>query len=70
MAGQKVSTEPGQTPALVKDAHYHAVRATATWAAFVAGVRKAAVDSAAERSRRQGQLVRETTYDRGTLGGS
>ncbi len=63
-----VSTNPGSSPAIPRDAHYHAVKATATWAAFAAALRLEATNSAAERARRDELRADETTYARGILG--
>jgi len=62
------TTAPGSGPDLVRDAHYHAVAATATWKAFVAGIQPLVKDDAAERAREQREEVSETTYARGILG--
>lgn len=63
-----VSTAPGTSSSLVKKAHYHAVAATATYAAYVKGVQAVATNTAAARARRDAEAKRETTYARGTLG--
>ena len=52
-----------------KDAHYHAVAATAKWSAFVAQERTDLRRSAAQRAREVRERKRETTYARGELGG-
>lgn len=51
-----------------RDAHYHAIKTTAKWAALVAAMRDQAKDSATKRARRDAQRERETTYARGELG--
>jgi hypothetical protein len=56
-----------QTPA-TGTARYHAVAATAEWAAFMAGVAADVVRTKAERERRDAERKRETTYARGVPG--
>lgn len=51
-----------------KGAHYHAVKATAAWQAFVQGTADAATDAATKRQRRRLQRQRETTYAKGVTG--
>lgn len=63
------STEPGTSPHLVKDAHYHAIAATALWKSFIDAMRQVATNTATERERRDASRARATTYARGTLGG-
>lgn len=53
-----------------KDAHYHAIRSTERWAEFVAALGAATRRPADQREREDEQRRRETTYARGTLGGS
>ncbi len=60
---------PGSGPVVVKDAHYHAIKATETWAAFAAAMRAIATEPAGERLRRDEERQDATTYARGTLGG-
>ncbi len=62
------TTAPGSGPNLIRDAHYHAIKATATWAAFIASMQAAATDSVAERERQDERRADATTYERGTLG--
>jgi hypothetical protein len=64
------STQPGSAPDLQPNAHYHAIKATATWAAFVAAVKETANRTPAARAREDAQRKRETTYERGILGRS
>lgn len=64
-----VATAPGSSPLVVRDAHYHAIKATATWKAYLDGVRALTTASAAKRAREDLVRQRETTYARGTLGG-
>jgi hypothetical protein len=52
-----------------KDAHYHAIKATAKWEAFVAELGGDLRRSAAQRAREVNERKRSTTYARGTLGG-
>lgn len=52
-----------------RDAHYHPVRATAAWKAFVQSQLALATDSPAQRATREAQRVRETTYARAEQGG-
>ena len=65
MAGSVTSADVTN---LVRDAHYHPIRATATWAAFVADMADLAIADPEERKRRSEQRARETTYARGELG--
>ena len=53
-----------------KDAHYHAIKATEAWTAFQAALTSVISNTLDERTRRDAQRVRETTYARGELGGS
>lgn len=52
-----------------RDAHYHPVKATARFKAFIEGTAALATNAATARARREAQRVRETTYARGELGG-
>jgi len=52
-----------------KDAHYHAIKATAKWSAFVTEESANLRRSAAQRAREVRERKRETTYSRGELGG-
>lgn len=52
-----------------KDAHYHVVQATVEWAAFAKAMLDEATNSVDERSRKDEQRKRETTYARDELGG-
>ena len=52
-----------------KDAHYHAVAATAKWSAFVTALRAGVERSAAQRAREDRERQHETTYARGVPGG-
>jgi hypothetical protein len=65
-----VAIAPGALVNLKKDAHYHPIAASAKWAEFVQAMQVAAVDPADERAARSEQRERETTYARGTTGGS
>ena len=60
-------TAPGTGPTLVNDAHYHAIKATATWAAWATAMEKLATESPAETARERAERVRETTYYRRRL---
>ena len=51
-------------------AHYHPIKVTKAWAAFVAAVGDEATATAAKRVRRQRERKAKTTYARGELGGS
>ncbi len=51
-------------------AHYHPIKVTKAWAAFVAAMGDEATATAAKRLRRQRERKAETTYARGELGGS
>ena len=62
------TVSPSAGPNLVRDAHYHAIRATATWAAFRAKMAELATNTATSRAREDAGEVRATTYARGTLG--
>ncbi len=62
------TTAPGAGPNLVRDAHYHALAATAKWAAFVAAMKAGATSDAAVRARADQVEHRATTYARGILG--
>lgn len=62
------TTAPGSGPNLVRDAHYHPIKATATWAAFMAQMKAAATNSVAERDEEERDRERQTTYARGILG--
>lgn len=62
------TSAPGAGPDLVRDAHYHAIAASKTWAAFVAQMTAEATATADERARADEQRKRETTYARGILG--
>ncbi len=64
------SIAPGTSPSLVKDAHYHAIAATAAWSTFSEAMTRLATDSVAERTREDERRERATTYARGTLGRS
>lgn len=52
-----------------KDAHYHAVTATAKWKAFAEAMKAEATSSPAARLRKSRQRAGETTYAKGELGG-
>jgi hypothetical protein len=52
------------------DAHYHPIKVTQAWAAFVALMGGEAQATIAKRKARDAQRRRETTYARGELGGS
>jgi len=60
---------PGTTSTLIKDAHYHAIAATATWQTFIQAMMQEVTDSPAYRARRDERRADATTYARGTLGG-
>jgi len=61
-----MSTVP---PEAARDAHYHLLAATELWAAFEAGMQADLIRDAAERARKRAERRRETTYERGELGG-
>ncbi len=63
------TTAPGSGPNLIRDAHYHAIAATATWKAFAEALQPLAHDSPDQRAREAAERERETTYARGILGG-
>lgn len=52
-----------------KDAQYHAIKPTETWATFQAAMAERLTRTAAQRARRDAERKRETTYARGELGG-
>ena len=52
------------------DAHYHPIKVTRAWAAFMAGMGDDVTATVAERKARDAQRRRETTYARDELGGS
>ena len=52
----------------VKDAHYHAIRATERWSELVAAEQAARINSLTEDERRQREREHETTYARHELG--
>jgi hypothetical protein len=52
-----------------KNAHYHAVKATAKWKGFVSELQGDLRRTAAQRAREVNERKRETTYARGDLGG-
>ena len=60
-------TVPGTGPTLVNDAHYHAIKATATWATWATAMEKLATDSPDETAAERAKRVRETTYYRRRL---
>lgn len=62
-------TQPGSGPNLVKDAHTHAIAATATWKAYVAGIQSVISRTADQRARAIAEEHRRTDYARGILGG-
>lgn len=51
------------------DARYHAIKPTATWKSFEAGMAADVQRSAEARKARDAKRQRETTYARGELGG-
>jgi hypothetical protein len=51
-----------------RDAHYHPVKSTEQWAAFVKALAAVTVDPAAVRARKLAERKRETTYARGQEG--
>jgi hypothetical protein len=53
----------------LKDARYHAIKATEEWANFVNAEMANATNSPVARAARDAQRQRETTYSRGQLGG-
>ncbi len=60
-------TVPGTGPTLVSDAHYHAIKATATWATWAAAMEKLATETPGETARERAERLRETTYYRRRL---
>ena len=63
-------TTPGSGASLVRDAHYHPIRATQTWRTYIAAMAQLATDTAADRAEVARKRHDETTYARGTLGAS
>lgn len=63
------TTAPGSGPNLVRDAHYHAISASAKWEAFIAGTLADITNDAAKRAEERGDRARTTTYAQGRLGG-
>lgn len=61
-------TDPLPVDQASRDAHYHAIAATATWAAYVAGLNADLVDQAGERARERAERHRETSYERRSIG--
>lgn len=66
-----MSTEvnTGNLVNLLRDAHYHPIRATQAWQDFVAAMQSVAKDPVTDRLAADAQRKRETTYARGELGG-
>ena len=62
------TTAPSSGPNLIRDAHYHAIAATATWQAFIAGMLPEVTDDDAKRAEERRTRARATTYARGVLG--
>ena len=62
------SVNPASSANLVRDAHYHPIRATETWAAFVASMMATATEDPERRAAEDRARERETTYARGELG--
>ncbi len=60
---------PVPAPSPGKDAHYHAIKATARWAELVAALQAKATGTADERKRKDDQRKRDTTYAHHELGG-
>ncbi len=57
-------------PAHAHNAHYHPIKVTEAWTAFMESMGIEATNTVDERARRRAQRERETTYARGELGGS
>ncbi len=57
-------------PAHAHNAHYHPIKVTDAWKAFMESMGIEATNTVDERARRRAQRERETTYARGELGGS
>jgi hypothetical protein len=55
-------------PNRLHNAHYHPMKVTQAWAAFVTAMGTEAKASAAKRKAREAQRRRETTYARDELG--
>jgi hypothetical protein len=60
---------PTAPKAKTRDAHYHVVKSTAHWAAFIAALGAVTVNTQAARERKLAERKRETTYAHGTTGG-
>jgi len=54
----------------VRNAHYHPIKVTEKWAAFMAEMEAGATRVITERDRKRRERHNETTYARGTTGGS
>jgi hypothetical protein len=52
------------------NAHYHPIKVTEKWAAFMAEMEAGATRVVTERDRKRRERHNETTYARGTTGGS
>lgn len=52
------------------NAHYHPIKVTEKWAAFMASLEADATRAVTERDRKRRERHNETTYARGTTGGS
>ena len=52
------------------DAHYHPIKVTQLWAAFMAAMNDEATVTVAKRAEQRRERHDETTYARGELGGS
>lgn len=61
-------TTPGSGSSLVRDAHYHPIKATETYRTWLAAMAQLATDPAGERDAVRRKHHDDTTYARGTLG--
>ena len=62
------TVNPASSANLVRDAHYHPIRAAETWRTFVASMMATATEDPAKRAAEDRTRERETTYARGELG--
>lgn len=75
MAEEFYPPKPGATPKRTptyraQHAHYHPVKASQKWAEMVAAMQADRTKSAAQDAARERERHNETTYARGTTGGS
>lgn len=61
-------TTPGSGAVLVREAHYHPIKATTTYRTWLAAMAQLATDPAGEREATDRKDHDRTTYARGTLG--